>query len=96
MCAWSKSTYFLATPKERTAPPAAMIAIHQIQLAAPALGLGTSFIGSINTACQGYPPLIQMFGIPDGYIPHGTCVIGYPSERYLRIPTRKPVDVTWI
>ena len=85
-----------APKDERTAPPAAMIAIHQIQLAAPALGLGTSFTGSINTACQGYPPLIQMLGMPDGYIPHGTCVIGYPSERYLRIPTRKPVDVTWI
>ena len=55
-----------APKDERTAPPAAMIAIHQIQLAAPALGLGTSFTGSINTACQGYPPLIQMLGIPDG------------------------------
>ena len=31
-----------APKDERTAPPAAMIAIHQIQLAAPALGLGTS------------------------------------------------------
>ncbi len=85
-----------APKDERTAPPAAMIAIHQIQLAAPALGLGTSFTGSINTACQAYPALIQLLGMPDGYIPHGTCVIGYPSERYLRIPTRKPVDVTWI
>jgi hypothetical protein len=32
----------------------------------------------------------------EGYIPHGTCVIGYPAIRYLRIPVRKPVDVTWI
>ena len=76
--------------------PVAMIAIHQIQLAAPSLGLGTSFTGSINTACQGYPPLIQMLGIPDDYIPHATCGIGYPSERYLRISIRKPIDVTWI
>ena len=71
-----------APKDERTAPPAAMIAIHQIQLAAPALGLGTTFTGSINTASQGYPPLIETLGIPEGYIPYGTFVIGYPTERY--------------
>ena len=85
-----------SAPKdERTAPPAAMIAIHQIQLAAPGLGLGTTFTGSINTAGQGYPPLIEVLGLPEGYISHGTCVIGYPAEKYQRIPVRKPVDVTW-
>ncbi len=85
-----------APKDERTAPPAAMIAIHQIQMAAPALGLGTTFTGSINTAGQSYPPLIEMLGLPEGTIPHATCVIGYPAERYLRIPVRKPVEVTWI
>jgi len=84
-----------APKDERTAPPAAYIAVHQIQLAAPALGLGTTFTGSINTASQGYPPLIETLGIPAGYIPYGTFVIGYPTEKYLRIPVRKPVDVTW-
>jgi len=85
-----------APKDERTAPPAAMIAIHQIQLAAPALGLGTTFTGSINTASQAYQPLIETLGMQEGYIAHGTFVIGYPAERYLRIPTRKPVDVTWV
>ena len=84
-----------APKDERTAPPAAMIAIAQIQTAAPGLGLGTTFTGSINTASQGYPPLIKLLGIPEGYIPHATCVMGYPAETYHRIPTRKPVDVTW-
>jgi len=84
-----------AKKDERTAPPAAMIAIHQIQLGAPALGLGTTFTGSINTACQSHPPLIKATGLPEGNIPYGTFVIGYPAEKYLRIPVRKPVDVTW-
>lgn len=84
-----------APKDERTAPPAAMIAIAQIQLAAPALGLGTVFTGSINTAAQGYPPLMEILGLPEGYVPFGTFVIGYPAERYLRIPTRKTVDVAW-
>ncbi|MGB5244311.1 MAG: nitroreductase family protein [Lutimonas sp.] len=85
-----------APKDERTAPPAAMIGIHQIQLAAHGLGLGTSFTGSINTAAQGYPPMIEMLGIPEGYIPFGTFVIGYPAENFHRIPVRKPVNVTWI
>jgi nitroreductase len=85
-----------APKDERTAPPAAMIAIHQIQLAAPGLGLGTTFTGSINTAGQGYPPLIEMLGLPEGYMLHATCVIGYPAEQYHRIPVRKPVEVKWI
>jgi nitroreductase/NAD-dependent dihydropyrimidine dehydrogenase PreA subunit len=85
-----------APKDERTAPPAAMIAMHQIQLAAPGLGLGTTFTGSINTAAQGYPPLVEMLGLPEGTVPHATCVIGYPAEKYQRIPVRKPVDVTWI
>ena len=72
-----------------------MIAIHQIQLVAPGLGLGTTFTGSINTASQGYPPLMEMPGLPEGHIPHGTCVIGYPAEQYHRIPVRKPADVSW-
>ncbi len=85
----------IAPKDERTAPPAAMIAIAQIQLAAPALGLGTTFTGSINTAAQGYPPMMEILGLPEGYIPYGTFVIGYPAESYLRIPTRKPADISW-
>ena len=85
-----------APKDERTAPPAAMIGIHQIQLAAHGLGLGTSFTGSINTAAQGYPPIIEMLGIPEGYIPFGTFLIGYPAEHFHRIPQRKPANVTWV
>jgi nitroreductase/NAD-dependent dihydropyrimidine dehydrogenase PreA subunit len=85
----------LAPKDERTAPPAAMIAIAQIQIAAPGLGLGTTFTGSINTASQGYPPLIELLGIPEGYLAYGTFVIGYPAEKYHRIPVRKPVDIKW-
>lgn len=85
-----------APKDERTAPPAAMIAIAHIQLAAPGLGLGSTFTGSINTAAQGYPPLMEVLGLPEGFIQFGTFVIGYPAEKYQRIPVRKPVDVTWL
>jgi len=84
-----------APKDERTAAPAAMIAIAHIQLAATGLGLGTTFTGSINTASQGYPQLTEALGVPEGYIPYGTFVIGYPAETYLRIPVRNPVDIIW-
>ena len=63
--------------------------------AATALGLGSTFAGSITPASQGYPPLLELLGPPQGHIPFGTFVIGYPTETYLRIPTRRPFDVTW-
>lgn len=85
-----------APKDERTAPPAAMINIHQIQLAATALGLGTSFSGSLNTAGQGSPKMVELLGLPEGYVPHGTFVLGYPAEKYHRVPARRPVNVEWI
>ena len=80
---------------ERTAPPAAMIALAQVQLAATALGLGSTFSGGINTASQAYPQMVEALGMPEGYIPFGTAVLGYPAETFHRIPVRNPVDVTW-
>jgi nitroreductase len=97
ICRGAPTIIMACAPKdERTAPPAAMIGIHQIQLAAIGIGLGTTFSGSINTASQGYPPIVEMLELPEGYIPHATCVLGYSAERYLRIPARKPVNVKWI
>ena len=72
-----------------------MIAIAYMQLAATGLGLGSTFAGSINIASQSYPPLLELLSPPEGHIPFGKFVIGYPTETYLRIPTRTPFDVTW-
>jgi nitroreductase/NAD-dependent dihydropyrimidine dehydrogenase PreA subunit len=97
ICRGAPCVIMACAPKdERTAPAAAMIAIHQIQLAAPGLSLGSTYTGSINTAAQAYPPMVEMLGLPEGYIPHATCVMGYPAEKYQRVPTRKPVNVTWL
>ena len=59
-----------APKDERTAPPAAMIAIAYVQVAAAGLGLGATFTGSINTAAQSYPPLIELLDLPDGHVPY--------------------------
>jgi ferredoxin len=41
-----------------------------------------------------HPAFIEAMGLPDGCIPFGTFVIGYPAARYQRIPKRRPIDVT--
>lgn len=81
---------------ERTALPAAINAIGYIQLAATALGLGTSWTEGIGYASRAYQPLLDVLGMPEGQIPYATFLLGYPTEFYHRIPTRKPVEVTWV
>ena len=81
---------------ERTAPPAAANAISHIQLAATALGLGTSWTEGIGYASRAYPPLLEVLGMPEGQIPFATFLLGYPTEFYRSIPKRKPLDVIWV
>lgn len=84
-----------APKDERTAAQAATIGLAYAQLAAHALGLGSSWSGGINTAAQAYPPLIELLGLPQGTVSFGTILLGYPAETFGRIPVRKPLDVTW-
>ena len=81
---------------ERTAPQAATIGLAHAQLAAHALGLGSSWSGGINTAAQAYPPLMELLGLPQGTVSFGTILLGYPAETFTMIPARKPLDVTWL
>lgn len=84
-----------APKDERTAPQAATIGLAYAQLAAHALGLGSSWSGGINTAAQAYPPLMELLGLPQGTVSFGTILLGYPAETFGRIPVRKPLDVSW-
>ncbi len=84
-----------APKDERTAPQGATIALAYAQLAAHALGLGSSWSGGINTAAQAYPPLIELLGLPEGIVSYGTILLGYPAEQFQKIPARKPLNVAW-
>ena len=84
-----------APKDERTAPQAATIALAYTQLAAHALDLGSSWSGGINTAAQVYPPLIELLGLPEGIVSYGTILLGYPAEKFLRLPKRQFPDVSW-
>lgn len=80
---------------ERTAPEAATIAVAYLQLAATGLNLGTCFSNSITYAGKAHPPLTELLGLPEGHIPYMCCLLGYPAERFHRVPLRKPIDVAW-
>ena len=84
-----------APKDERTAPQAATIALAYAQLAAHALGLGSSWSGGINTAAQAHPPLIELLGLPEDTVSFGTILLGHPAETFLRIPERHLPEVSW-
>jgi nitroreductase/NAD-dependent dihydropyrimidine dehydrogenase PreA subunit len=84
-----------APEKERTATAAIITAIAYIELAAPAIGLGTCWAGYFTAACQSHEPLRQAIALPEDHSVYGAVMVGYPKARYYRIPARKPVDVIW-
>ena len=85
-----------APKNERTAAQGTTIAMAYAQLAAHALGLGSSWSGGINTAAQAHPPLTELLGLPKDIVSYGTVLFGYPAEQFLKIPARKPLNVTWL
>jgi nitroreductase/NAD-dependent dihydropyrimidine dehydrogenase PreA subunit len=80
---------------EPTATAAIITSIAYIELAAPALGLGTCWAGYFTGACQSFEPLRKAIALPEGHSVYGAVMVGYPKARYYRIPSRKPVDVVW-
>lgn len=49
-----------------------------------------------NIDIQFFLLLIETLGMQEGNIAYVTFAIGYPAERYLRIPTRKNINVNGI
>ncbi|MEW6186254.1 MAG: nitroreductase family protein [Thermodesulfobacteriota bacterium] len=71
------------------------IALTYLELAANAFGLGTCWAGYFKTAANSHPPLFKALGLPEGHLPYGAMMIGYPKYKYQRIPLRREADITW-
>lgn len=71
-------------------------ALHNAELFAPALGLGSCWCG-IFEAClnAGFAPAIELLGLPDNMVVSGAIVTGYPKYKFQRIVERNPLDITW-
>lgn len=71
-------------------------ALSHLELAAPAFGLGTCWAGfvSIIFGIAG-DQLRSIMGLPEDHNLIGALMLGIPQYRYLRIPKRNPVKLTW-
>lgn len=77
------------------APAACTIALAYLELAAPALGLGTCWGGYFTVAANQWEPLKETLSLPDGDVVYGAVMLGHPKFRYQRLPVRKDPQVTW-
>lgn len=77
------------------APPACVIALTYLELAAFGLGLGGCWAGYFNRAANVFDPLKKALDLPEGMVPFGAMMLGVPKYEYQRIPPRKPLRVTW-
>lgn len=84
-----------AHKNDRTAPPACVIALTYLELAAPSLGLGACWAGFFNAAAAAYPPMAEALDLPAGHRSFGAMMLGYPQFSYHRLPLRKAPVITW-
>ena len=82
--------------KIETAPIAGYTAIAYLELAAPALNIGTCWAGYLNTAINSYPPLKETISIPESHKVYGAVMVGYPKFNYKRAPLRKLKNIEWV
>ena len=66
-----------------------------LDLAAPALGLGTCWAGFVLVALSQYQPLVDALGLPEGHGVFGAMMVGYPRFRYHKLVPRNKPEITW-
>lgn len=71
------------------------LALSYLDLAAPAMGLGTCWAGLLQGALLASPDLKQKLGVPAEHPYHYPMMLGYPKFKYHRLPERKPPKITW-
>jgi nitroreductase len=72
------------------------IALTFLDLAAPSFGLGGCWAGIFTMAATQWPPLQRALALPEGHACFGAMMIGYPKNKYHRLPLRKEADITWL
>lgn len=72
------------------------IAMTKAMLAAQALGLGSCWMGFSMMSIAKNKRLLGELGVPKGRFLAAIATFGYPKEKYLRLPVRNPVKLTWL
>lgn len=76
-------------PGGSTSKEDALLAAQNILLAAHSMGLGSCLIGFAVVPLVKDIRIQRFLGIPDSERVHAVIALGYPDERYLRLPGRK-------
>ena len=72
------------------------LAAAYFELAAYAHGIGACWAGFLMEAAEGYHPIREMLGLPEGHGIYAALMLGYPKYKYRRIPRRRDVEVKWL
>jgi nitroreductase/ferredoxin len=73
----------------------AQIALSFLDLAAYSHGLGSCWAGLFTLAAKDWEPMNRSLGLPEGYIPLGAMMVGYPKNKFRRIPIRREYQIMW-
>lgn len=71
------------------------ISLTTLELLAYSNGLGACWAGYMNIAANNHPPMLEALGLPEGNLPFGALMLGYPQYPYYRVPQRKQPTITW-
>lgn len=72
------------------------LAAAYLELAAHSRGLGACWAGFLMEAAEGYHPIREILGMPEGHGVYAALMLGYPKYRYARIPRRRDAEIRWI
>ncbi|HTP51395.1 MAG TPA: nitroreductase family protein [Anaeromyxobacteraceae bacterium] len=73
----------------------AAIAVATLELAAPSFGLGTCWAGFLQQAANSSPWVHSALELPSGCRMCGGAIVGYPEFQHVRMPARRPAQITW-
>ena len=72
-----------------------IIALSYIDAFAPALDIGTCWVGYVMIMLQLKPELGKILGIPDNWKPQYAMLAGYQGFVFTRIPPREQPEIIW-
>lgn len=72
------------------------LAAAYLELAAHARGIGACWAGFLMEVAEGYAPIRELLGLPEGHGIYAALMLGYPKFKYKRIPRRRDVELRWL
>ena len=71
------------------------LALGNVSLLAPVLGLGTCWSGYLMSAVNSFEPMADQLNLAQGLKVFGALMVGYPKLKYHRLPLRNEPIVEW-